>query len=96
MTPFLQKLYFYSDIYVKGTMANLLAVMSHCNGRSQELIVGSENHIYTHEQASSAQVSYNCNSRCHSANLNNITYANDIIHGKFWKISDPPGPHVAL
>ena len=33
-----------------GTMGNLLCLMSHCNGRGEELIIGSKQHVYIYEQ----------------------------------------------
>ena len=39
-----------------GTMANLIAVMTHCPERGSEFIVGSKAHIYIYEQGGSAQV----------------------------------------
>jgi threonine aldolase len=33
-----------------GTMANLLALMTHCNSRASEFIVGDQAHIYIYEQ----------------------------------------------
>ena len=36
-----------------GTMGNLIAVLSHC-GRGDEMILGSQNHIYLYEQGGSA------------------------------------------
>lgn len=33
-----------------GTMGNLLCIMSHCDGRGQELIIGSKQHVYIYEQ----------------------------------------------
>lgn len=35
-----------------GTMANLLAVMVHCNGRGYEMILGDESHIFKYENGS--------------------------------------------
>jgi threonine aldolase len=37
-----------------GTMGNLLAIMTHCSGRSNELIVGDQQHIFLWEQGGSA------------------------------------------
>ncbi|XP_034427190.1 probable low-specificity L-threonine aldolase 2 [Hippoglossus hippoglossus] len=39
-----------------GTMANLVAVMSHCLERGNEMIVGDQSHMHIYEQGSSAQV----------------------------------------
>ena len=33
-----------------GTMGNLLCLMSHINGRGEELIIGAEQHVYCYEQ----------------------------------------------
>lgn len=33
-----------------GTMGNLICIMAHCDGRGQELIIGSDQHIYVYEQ----------------------------------------------
>lgn len=38
-----------------GTMANLLGVLGHCVGRGQEVVLGSESHIYLWEQGGVAQ-----------------------------------------
>ena len=38
-----------------GTMANLLAVLGHCIGRGQEVVLGSESHVYLWEQGGVAQ-----------------------------------------
>eukprot|EP00475_Leptophrys_vorax_P040070 TRINITY_DN7376_c0_g1_i2.p1 TRINITY_DN7376_c0_g1~~TRINITY_DN7376_c0_g1_i2.p1 ORF type:complete len:318 (-),score=67.74 TRINITY_DN7376_c0_g1_i2:424-1347(-) len=39
-----------------GTMGNLLALMTHCSGRSNELIVGDQQHIFLWEQGGSASL----------------------------------------
>ncbi|XP_064478522.1 uncharacterized protein LOC135391906 [Ornithodoros turicata] len=38
-----------------GTMGNLAAVMAHCNGRGQEVLVGDQSHIFLNEQGGIAQ-----------------------------------------
>ena len=38
-----------------GTMANLLAMLVHCDRRGQEVVVGSSSHIYLWEQGGAAQ-----------------------------------------
>ena len=35
---------------IAGTMANLIAVMSHCDTRGSEAIVGSHSHVVVYEQ----------------------------------------------
>jgi threonine aldolase len=39
-----------------GTMGNLLAVMTHCNNRGSEVIVGDNAHIFLYEQGGAAQL----------------------------------------
>ncbi|XP_071813599.1 uncharacterized protein [Apostichopus japonicus] len=39
-----------------GTMANLISVMSHCQGRAEEVILGDESHIILYEQGSLATI----------------------------------------
>ena len=39
-----------------GTMGNLLAVMTHCNERSSELIIGNKNHLVIYEQGGMATI----------------------------------------
>ncbi|XP_021194030.3 uncharacterized protein LOC110378905 isoform X2 [Helicoverpa armigera] len=39
-----------------GTMANLIAIMVHCNKRGSEAFVGNLSHIYKYEQGGAAQV----------------------------------------
>ncbi|XP_072932292.1 uncharacterized protein [Epargyreus clarus] len=39
-----------------GTMANLIAIMVHCNKRGSEAIVGRESHIFQYEQGGSAHL----------------------------------------
>ncbi|KAK7870313.1 hypothetical protein R5R35_003704 [Gryllus longicercus] len=39
-----------------GTMANLIAIMRHCNQRGSEIIVGDSSHIFKYEQGNSAQI----------------------------------------
>lgn len=36
-----------------GTMANLIAVLTHCDSRGAEFIVGDRSHIFLYEQARS-------------------------------------------
>ncbi|XP_076326462.1 uncharacterized protein LOC143233748 [Tachypleus tridentatus] len=38
-----------------GTMGNLVSIMAHCVGRSQEILVGDESHINIYEQGGTAQ-----------------------------------------
>jgi threonine aldolase len=46
-----------AGLYVtSGTMGNLLCVLTHCNGRGEEFIVGDQAHIYTAEQGGSATI----------------------------------------
>lgn len=33
-----------------GTMGNLICIMAHCDGRGEELIIGSKQHVYVYEQ----------------------------------------------
>jgi threonine aldolase len=37
---------------LKGTMGNLICVLTHCQGRGEEFIVGDQAHIYLSEQGS--------------------------------------------
>lgn len=47
-----------SGLFVfSGTMANLLAVMVHCQKRGSEVFLGSLSHIFLYEQANLAQAS---------------------------------------
>ncbi|KAJ8727862.1 hypothetical protein PYW08_016247 [Mythimna loreyi] len=39
-----------------GTMANLIAIMVHCNKRGSEAFVGNQSHIYKYEQGGAAHV----------------------------------------
>ncbi|KAM9336926.1 uncharacterized protein ABDE67_019955 [Symphorus nematophorus] len=39
-----------------GTMGNLIAVMAHCRGRGDEMIVGDLSHLHIYEQGGSAQL----------------------------------------
>lgn len=39
-----------------GTMANLIAIMSHCEARGCEMILGSLNHIVVYEQGGAASI----------------------------------------
>lgn len=39
-----------------GTMGNLLAIMSHCFKRGEELIIGSSQHVYMYEQGNFVQL----------------------------------------
>ncbi|KAL1130758.1 hypothetical protein AAG570_011999 [Ranatra chinensis] len=39
-----------------GTMANLLAIMTHCDKRGREILVGDQSHILLWEQAGAAQI----------------------------------------
>jgi threonine aldolase len=39
-----------------GTMANLIAVMVHCNERGSEVILGNDSHMYLHEQGGIASI----------------------------------------
>ena len=41
---------------LKGTMGNLISVMSHCWGRGLEVILGDKSHIHIYEQGGIAQV----------------------------------------
>jgi len=41
---------------VAGTMGNLLGVMTHCNERSSELIIGNKNHLVIYEQGGMATI----------------------------------------
>ncbi|KAB0791603.1 hypothetical protein PPYR_03403 [Photinus pyralis] len=46
-----------SAIFVpSGTMANLIAIMVHCNQRGSEFIAGHESHIFLYEQGGSASL----------------------------------------
>jgi threonine aldolase len=48
-------------VFILGTMGNLLCIMAHCSGRSEEVIVGDKSHIFVLEQGNVAHVS------CHFA-----------------------------
>ncbi|XP_041077167.1 threonine aldolase 1 isoform X3 [Polyodon spathula] len=39
-----------------GTMSNLIAVMSHCRERGEEIILGEKSHLHIYEQGGSAQL----------------------------------------
>lgn len=39
-----------------GTQGNLLALMSHCQGRGEEAIIGDKSHIFVYEQGAIAQI----------------------------------------
>ncbi|XP_055706338.1 uncharacterized protein LOC129803647 [Phlebotomus papatasi] len=41
---------------ISGTMGNLLAIMVHCNGRGEEVIVGNMSHTFLYEQGGAAQL----------------------------------------
>lgn len=43
-----------------GTMSNLIAVMSHCTGRGEEILLGDQCHIITWEQGGMAQLAGVC------------------------------------
>jgi threonine aldolase len=44
-----------------GTMANLIAVMVHCEVRGSEVILGADSHIHIYEQGGIATVGGKCN-----------------------------------
>jgi threonine aldolase len=43
-------------LVTSGTQGNLLAVMSHCQGRGEEAIIGDKSHIFVYEQGAIAQI----------------------------------------
>jgi threonine aldolase len=42
-----------------GTMGNLIAVLAHCWGRGNEVLLGDQSHIHIYEQGGIAQVRSN-------------------------------------
>lgn len=54
--------------YHQVTLLSGFTVMSHCQGRAEEVILGDESHIILYEQGSLATVSHSCKSKVTNIN----------------------------
>lgn len=71
-----------------GTMANLLAVLSHCTARGQEVLLGSSSHLHLWEQGGLAQLG-----GVHSRTLQNREDGSFCIDSMSAMVQGPEDPH---
>lgn len=77
-----------------GTMGNLISIMTHCQGRGLETIIGDTSHIFKYEQGGIAQFAGVMSALVH--NKPDGTFDLEEFRSKIRPLDDPHQPHTRL